>query len=114
MIRGVDVCVSSPVSGEPDRLGNPTVTYGEAETVGNVLVSPSTTSDMEAARPEGVSVAYTLHFPKTYTRCLEGCRITLPAPWCGTYHVIGNPKPYIGANTPTQWNRQVEVETAHG
>lgn len=114
MISGVDVGVSSPVNGEPDRLGNPTVTYGTPVTVENVLVAPSTTNDMEAARPEGVTVAYTLHFPKTFTGSLEGCLVTLPAPWGGTYRVVGDPMPYIDVDTPTPWDRQVDVEAAHG
>lgn len=114
LISGVDVGVSSPVNGEPDRLGNPTVIYGTPVTVENVLVAPSTTNDMEAARPEGVTVAYTLHFPKTFTESLEGCLVTLPAPWGGTYRVVGDPMPYIDVDTPTPWDRQVDVEAAHG
>ena len=114
MIKGVPVTVYQPVYGSDDRLGNKSVTYDGGTTVNNVLVAPNTTADMEAARPEGVTVAYTLHFPKTYTASLEGCKIALPSPWCDTYRVIGNPMPYIDADTPTPWNRQVEIEHAHG
>ena len=101
MIRGVDAVVKMPKYGEIDRFGNATVAYS-AETISNVLVSP------------GVTVAYTLHFPKTFTGSLEGCIVTLPYPWEGDYRVIGDPKPYIDADTPTPWHTTVEVEAAHG
>lgn len=96
-----------------DRFGN--VIYEFAKTdVSDVLVSPGATADLEAARPEGVTVAYTLHFPKSFTGSLEGAEIALPAPWAGRYRVIGDPHEYIDANTPTRWHMPVEVEAAHG
>ena len=113
MIRGVAVTVRTPSFGDADRLGNRAVTFSETM-VRDGLVSPGATSDLDASRPEGVSVAYTLHFPKTFTGALEGCEIVLPAPWAGTYRVVGNPRPYIGANTPTRWHMPCEVEAAHG
>ena len=113
MIRGVDAVVKMPKYGEIDRFGNATVAYS-AETISNVLVSPGATQDLVASRPEGVTVAYTLHFPKTFTGSLEGCIVTLPYPWEGDYRVIGDPKPYIDADTPTPWHTTVEVEAAHG
>ena len=114
MISGVPVDVLRPIMGQPDRLGNHTITGYSRETVANVLVAPGATDDMEAARPEGVTVAFTLHFPKGYTSSLDGCSVELPPPWEGTYHVIGNPQPYIDANTPTPWHMAAEVERAHG
>lgn len=113
MIRGVDVVVNVPRPGVIDRFGNSVVAYS-AETVSNVLVSPGATQDLEASRPEGVEVALTLHFPKSFTSSLEGCIVTLPYPWEGDYRVIGDPKPYIDADTPTPWHTTVEVEAAHG
>lgn len=113
MIKGVSVTVHSPSSTETDRFGNPIVTFAD-ETVNDVLVSPGATQDLEASRPDGVKVAYTLHFPKTFTGALEGCEITLPDPWAGRYRVVGAPGRYIDANTPTRWNMPVEVEAAHG
>ena len=76
MIRGVTVTVKTPkqvmtqdTPPKPvfDRFGNATYTY-KSTTVDNVLVSPSGTNDLEASRPEGVTVAYTLHFPKKIGR----------------------------------------------
>lgn len=115
MIRGVTVTVKTPTAGAKDRFGNPTETFVPS-TVSDVLVVPGATSDLEASRPEGVTVAFTLHFPKTFTETLEGCEIELPEPWTGgnPYRVIGSPAPYMESNTPTRWHMQVEVESAHG
>lgn len=110
-MRGIEVTVLRPTR-TTDRLGNEVDGEPEREQVENVLVAPGPTADMEASRPDGVTVALTLHFPKTYTASLEGCSVELPEPWEGTYHVIGNPMPYM--KSPGQWNRPVEVEMAHG
>lgn len=113
MIRGVTITVKTPTEGPSDRFGNATYTY-TSQSVDNVLVAPGATQGLEASRPEGVTVAYTLHFPKSFTDSLEGCIVTLPAPWAGDYRVIGDPRPYIDANTPTAWHMPIEVEAAHG
>lgn len=114
MITGTSVQVIQPAVIGTDRFGNEVKTPGVPTTVNNVLVVPGATADLEAARPEGVTVAYTLHFPKTYTGDLEGAEVVLPAPWEGTYRVIGKPGQYMDENTPTSWHMPVEVEVAHG
>lgn len=121
MIKGVTVGVYYPIASETDRFGNTVVTYSDGpvgvtgtEGVDNVLIVPGATSDLDASRPEGVSVAFTLHFPKTFNNSLEGCKVELPAPYAGMYRVVGNPKPYMAENTPTKWHMPVEVEVAHG
>lgn len=114
MIRGVDVTVVRPHVEGTDRFNNRVYGMTGGESVGNVLVSPGPTSDLEAARPEGVTVDFTLHFPKGYASSLEGCDVVLPAPWSCTCHVVGNPTPYIDVDTPTPWHMPVEVEVAHG
>lgn len=113
MIKGASVVVRSFTQTGVDRFNNPVVEATET-VVDNVLIAPGTTEDLEASRPEGVQVAYSLHFPKSFVGSLEGCEVTLPAPWGGTYRVIGNPGAYMDANTPTQWHMPVEVEVAHG
>lgn len=115
MIAGVSVTVERRVRSGRDRLGNPTYET-VAEAVADVLVQPGPTAELDASRPEGVTVAYTLHFPKAFEGTLEGCVVRLPAPWANKdgYRVIGDPRPYMAANTPTRWNRPVEVEAAHG
>lgn len=114
MITGTSVQVVQPVVIGTDRFGNEVKTPGAPTTVNNVLVVPGATSDLDASRPEGVSVAYSLHFPKTWTGDLEGADVVLPEPWEGTYHVVGKPGQYMDANTPTKWHTPVEVEVAHG
>lgn len=113
MIQGASIVVNRPYQAGTDRFNN--VVYGmTGADVDDVLIAPGSTELLDASRPEGVSVAYTLHFPKTYTDSLEGCTVELPAPWTGEYRVIGDPQPYMDENTPTRWNRPVEVEAAHG
>ena len=114
-MRGTTVTVLRPVEGPPDRFGNPTRAGHVRTEVADVLVCPSATSDLDAARPEGASTALTLHFPKSWGGAgLRGCEVELPAPWAGTYHVVGDPRPYDGANTPTRWDMPVEVVSADG
>lgn len=113
MIKGASVVVHSPIAGVADRFGNAIETWTDS-TVDDVLIVPGATADLEASRPEGVRVAYTLHFPKSFIGSLEGCKITLSAPYGGTYRVIGNPGAYMDENTPTPWHMAVEVEAAHG
>ena len=114
MIRGVDVTVLRPNPTGRDRLNN--VTYGEPvrEPVRNVLIDSPNPQDMEAARQDGVTLALTLRFPKGYSASLRGCSVELPAPYGGTYRVVGDPKPLLDANCPTQWHMDVNVEVAHG
>ena len=114
MITGISVVILRPTEDGVDRFGNTVIGEPTRQTVDNVLVSPGSTSDMEAARPDGTVVAYTLHFPKTYTGSLRNCLVELPPPWAGVYRVIGDPREYIDANTPTKWHMPVEVEAAHG
>lgn len=115
-MRGVTVIVERPGAPTRDRLGNLVPGPPAREPVPEVLVAPGATADLEASRPDGVSVAYTLHFPKSYQASLEGCTVRLPAPWDNAdgYRVVGDPRPYMDGNTPTRWDRPVEVEAAHG
>ena len=75
------------------------------------VVCPGATSDMDATRPEGVTVSYTLHFPKTYTGDLRGCSVEVR----GTrYDVVGDPQRTTGAATPGPFNMAAEVTRADG
>jgi hypothetical protein len=113
MLSGANVTVLLPVEGNRDRFGNPVETY-EPREVPDVLIAEPSTEDMEAARAEGVTLAYTLHFPKSYAGPLEGALVELPEPFGGEYRVVGDPRPYMDANTPGRWDRPVRVEAAHG
>lgn len=114
MLRGITATVWHPIT-ETDRFGNDVAERWTSETVENVLVEPASTTDMEAARPDGAIVDMTLHFPKSYSGDLRGCKVTLPSPWdIGEYRVIGNPRPLIDALTPTRWHMSAEVTWSDG
>lgn len=93
-----------------DDLGE-RVSTSETETAVDVLVQPGATADLDATRPEGVTVAYTLHFPKTWTAPLRGCSCIVRGE---RFAVVGGPKPYTAANTPGAWNMAVEVTRTDG
>lgn len=113
LINGTSVTVLRPKR-SVDRLGNEVAEGWSEECVDNVLIALGPTSDMEASRPNGVTVVLTLHFPKAYEKSLEDCLVRLPAPWDDVYAVIGDPQPYMNSNVPGPWNRPVEVEVSHG
>ena len=66
-----------------------------------VVVCPGATSELDASRPDGTEVAYTLCFPKSFTASLKGCRVNVR----GTeYRVIGDPQRYDPEKTsPWKW-----------
>ena len=110
MIFGETVAVIRP-SVALDELGEPVEGEPERETVENVLVAPGATTDMDETRPQGVSVVFTLHFPKGYGKSLRGCSVEVR----GTaYEVVGDPQPYTEANVPGQWSMPVEVTRHDG
>lgn len=95
---------------ERDDLGEPVFGEPTREDV-DCVVCPGATADMDATRPEGVTVAYTLHFPKTYAGGLRGCSIEVR----GTrYDVVGDPRRTTGAATPGPFDMAVEVTRADG
>ena len=94
-----------------DRLGNVEFAYGEGTTCDGVLVAPSTTSDLEAERPDGVTRRMQLHFPKTWTSSLRGCLIEVGGQM---WRVVGDPWPYMPENTPGEWWLPVDVELNNG
>lgn len=94
-----------------DELGEPVAYSEDVSTVENVVVRAGATSDLDTTRPNGVKVAYTLCFPKTYTESLKDCKVKL---FDEVYNVIGDPKAYMEENTPTEWNLTCEVEAVNG
>lgn len=113
-MRGIQVVVKRPSEPTENRLGEKVAGEVVSETVKNVLVGTPATADLEAARENGDTISLTLHFPKTYTANLRRCSVELPAPWAGVYRVIGDPLPLMDCNTPTAWNRPVNVEVCNG
>ncbi len=95
---------------ERDDLGEPVETGTSREAV-RCVVCPGATSDMDATRPEGLTVAYTLCFPKTYAGELKGCAVEVRGE---RFRVVGDPQRYTEANTPGAWNLTVEVTRTDG
>lgn len=95
---------------ERDDLGEPIEAGASREEV-RCVVCPGATSDMDATRPEGVTVSYTLHFPKTYAGNLRGCSVEVRGEVFG---VVGDPQRTAEAATPGPWNMAVEVARADG
>lgn len=110
LLKGQSVEVIHMDEGALDELGSPTVTE-RRETVQNVLVCPGPTVDaVESMRPDGVTVAYTLAFPKPYAADLRGAEVEIRGE---RFRVIGDPQP-CELNCPTAWWMRVEVERADG
>lgn len=120
MIHGVSVTVLRPTCGGRDRFGDMSEGVPKPERVDDVLISPggdvSSNEDLEAQRTDGDELSLQLHFPKAYKGELRGCELMLPAPWdaFNPYRVVGQPLPYIEANTPTRWDRPVRAVSARG
>ncbi len=94
-----------------DELGEPTYTEAVTETVENVVVSPGATSDLDSTRPNGVTVAFTLCFPKTYAGDLKDAVVGVRGIAC---KAVGDPQRYAEADTPGEWNMTVEVTRTDG
>lgn len=110
-IIGETVTVHTKTKTGTDALNVPTYSWA-SEDVENVLVTPGTLHDVDGTiRPDGVKVAYTLHFPKLFHKSLRGAEVTVRGQ---RFRVIGDPKPYTAANTPTLWWLPVEVEAVNG
>lgn len=107
-INTVSATVLRPaVSAEVDGMGDPIPAEPTKEPVDGLLFDPGSTSDVaQAMNMRGVEVDAEFHFPKSYTASLRGCSIAYAD---HTYKVIGNPQPYMDANTPGPWNRPVQV-----
>lgn len=109
-MRGQTVTVLRPAPGEIGEDGEVSATW-QAEQVADVLIAAGATNDaMEANRPDGTVVAYTIAFPKSYAASLRGALVEFGGE---SFAVVGDPRPHP-ANCPTRWNRTVEVTRADG
>lgn len=113
MLRGEAVRVCRPSPGAADPFGRPAAEYDwdGSDTAENVLVAPGPTADLDATRPEGAQVAYSLYFPKSYAEPLKGCRVEVAG---GEFEVVGDPRAYPAHLTPGEWNRVAEVRRVDG
>lgn len=110
LIHGTEVTVTGRRPAGADRYGA-TVYEEFTETVADVLPQPGATSDLDASRPEGARIAMTFHWPKGYGKPLKGCRVSYGG---REYRVVGDPQPYLDANTPGEWDMAVECEAVDG
>lgn len=111
LISGCAVEVLRRSTGAVDAHGNEVPGEWVSEPVADVLPQPGATSDLDASRPNGVTVSMTFHFPKTYSASLRGCLIRYGG---REYQVIGDPQTYLDANCPGEWNRPVECGVCDG
>ena len=134
MITGEKVTLERYTKGPPDAMGDlvliPTTVWLDSsnniiqdssgniisdgdEIIENVLVQPGTTDDLTVGnRPDGITVVYTLHFPKGLESYdFRGCRIEVRGDWM---EVVGDPTYYAPENTPGAWNYPVEVKRCDG
>lgn len=97
---------------DADPFGNPTYTNSE-ENVDNVLVAQGSQSNStDSTRPDGVQVAFTLYFPRSWAfKSLKNATVLIDG---NPYKVLGNPRPYDGGLTPTAWNLKVECSESEG
>ena len=110
MISGEAVYVISYIPNGNDELGAPIMMEVTKE-VKRVVVFPGARKDAsEDTRPQGVVVAYTLHFPKTFKDDVTGCDVIVRGHRC---HVIGHPD-REPPPCPTNWNMTVEVSYVEG
>lgn len=109
LIKSETVTVITP-NVEYDDLGEPTE-GASTEVDVKAIVVPGSTAGFDATRPSGVEVAYTVHFPKTWTVSLRGCSVRVRG---REYEVVGDPQAYTAANTPGRYNRPCEVKFADG
>lgn len=106
----VTVCVPGE-STETDPFGAPMPAVPACMDISGVLVAPGPTADLDASRPDGVTVAFTLHFPKSFVGVLRGAMVTVRG---ADYQVVGDPASYTPENTPGRWNMPVEVKRVGG
>ena len=81
------------------------------ETPVDAVVCPGATSDLDATRPDGVTVSYTVHLPKGWAVPLRGAEAVVRGE---TFRVVGDPMPYAPANVPGAYSTPVEVTRADG
>ena len=111
MISGETVTVRTCSGHATDAFNNEVPTYAEPVEVGNVVVAPGATTGETKQHPDGVSVALTLHFPKSYDGDLRGALVTVRG---HEYAVVGDPEGYTKANVRGPWWLPVEVARADG
>lgn len=107
MINGETVVVKRRVEVGRDP-GNSPIYEWQDETVDGVLVAPGPLNDVtDGTRPDGVEIAFNLHFPIGYPETLRNALVLVRGD--GPFKVVGDPRHYTGSNTPGPWSMPCEV-----
>lgn len=88
-----------------------TLKDGSSTKIDNVLIEPKNQVDVSFTDTDTDPIAYRLHIPKSFVcstsyTSLSHARCEI---FGDTYRVLGNPKPYMEDNTPTEWIMPVDV-----
>ena len=111
---GVTVTLKERTQTGTDALGQPVYKTTDV-TINDVLVGNPEVSDVQNAMTMyGKRIAYKLAIPKGDTHVWYKSQVVLPTPWNATFNVIGDVIETIDANTPTRWNRIVQIERIDG
>lgn len=109
-MKKTSVTVLRPGTPTVDRFGNEVPGEPIAEVIDGAIIEPGANESLEASRPEGVIVSYTVHLPMSGVSDIGGASIMLPEPFGGTYRVVGNPVRYMEENMPPMFRGYVPVE----
>lgn len=111
LLHGETVQVWSPVRAV-DAEGDAVIAWTGPVEVAGALVAPGSTSALGGStRPDGVEVAYTVHFPKSFDASLRGARVQVRGE---LFEVVGDPRPYARDLCPGAWWMQAEVRRVQG
>lgn len=110
-MRGETVQYKTPEVQGYDGHNNAVVEMVQGE-IDNVLVAPQEGESVGGSnRPHAYYLRYTLYFPKTFDKNLEGGQVCVRGEWLD---VIGSPDYWNPETCPTDWNRTVYVGVTHG
>lgn len=106
MIKGIDVLLHVRTQTGEDAANAPIYT-DTLETVGNVLVTPTSSDDIvQSIQLYGKKAEYELCIPKGDTHIWQD---TLVEFFGQTWETVGFPRTYIEDNVPLLWNTKVKV-----
>lgn len=107
MIKGIPIVLKKKIQVSEDGFRRPIYEYVD-EIVENVLVSPTTASDvLSSVDLTGKKAVYTLAIPKGDTHDWENQLVEF---FGQTWRTFGIPLEGIESNIPLDWNKKVTVE----
>ena len=113
-MKGITVVLTVREQTGTDGFGQPVFKETPKEVEGVLVGEPSTEDIENNMTMYGKRTAYTLAIPKGNTDSWEDTKVTLPAPFAGTYNTIGSATAGIEDNIPLRWNKKVHLERVEG